>query len=102
MSDEILNESIPLMVHNLQVVTSHMAGVKSLKNDEPSIGSRMKMLTYLDWIRLARSHGVEAKYRRLDFDSFRILIFRLMVDLFNWNHLVFPNYSQSKIHAGEG
>lgn len=95
-SQEILDESIRLMVHNLEVVSAHMCGVKSLKNEAPSIHSRMKMLTYLDWIRLARKHGVHARFTRLDLDSFRILACRVIVDLFNWSDFVFPKYSQLK------
>jgi hypothetical protein len=95
-SDEILNESVRLMVHNLQVVSSRMAGVKSLKNIEPALSSRIKMITYLDWVRLARKNGVHANFARLDFDSFRILAYRVIVDFFNWSDFVFPKYVQLK------
>jgi hypothetical protein len=89
-TDEILKESISLMVHNLEVISMRMAGVSSLKNPRPSLGSRVKMLTYLDWIILARKNHVHAKYSRIDFDSFTVSIARILIDRFNLMSFVFP------------
>jgi hypothetical protein len=89
-SDEICNESIKLMVHNLQVVTARMAGVYSLKNPEPTISSRAKMLTHFDWIVCARANGVKARVRNLDFDSVKVACFRFFVDALGRNDLIFP------------
>jgi hypothetical protein len=90
-NDEILEESISLMVHNLEVVSMQMAGVKSLKNENPSLSSRVKMLTHLDWILLARKHHVKANYWRVDFDSFLIYFTRGIIDRFNALSFVFPD-----------
>jgi hypothetical protein len=90
MSDAILSESISLMVHNLEVVSMRMAGVGSLKNPPPSLNSRVKMLTYLDWVNLARKNGVLAKYRKIDLDSFCVYFARLVIDKFNLLNFVFP------------
>jgi hypothetical protein len=89
-SEKILDESIRFMFHNLEIVSARMAGVESLKNAEPRIGSRAKMVTHLDWVYLARKNGVETSLLRLDFDSIKVHFFRLFVDLFKRDDLIFP------------
>lgn len=93
MSEDILEESMSLMVHNLQVVSPHMAGVDSLKNSEPSISSKAKMLTHLDWILLSRANGVKSNFRSIDFESFKVFAFRVFVNCFKRLDLIFPTYS---------
>jgi hypothetical protein len=90
MSNEILSESISFMVHNLEVVSMRMAGVGSLKNPPPSLSSRVKMLTYLDWVKLARKNGVLAKYWKIDLDSYLVYSARFIIDKFNLLSFVFP------------
>jgi hypothetical protein len=90
MSKELLEESLALMVHNLMVVTPKMAGVESLKNLRPSLSSKVKMLTYLDWVRLSRNYGVSSRYRFGDFESVLILFVRFIIDIFKRIDFVFP------------
>ena len=96
-SDALIKESLALMVHNLMVVTPRMAGTQSLKNPQPSFSSKIKMMTYFDWVRLSRSYGVSSRYKICDFESLLIKAIRLYVDRLKRIDFVFPDSNNASI-----
>lgn len=65
-----LEESLELFARNLIILSPRLLGVESVKNTY-SWRTRTKMMTHLDWVQVARAHGVPAKPQ---FDPDSILI----------------------------
>jgi hypothetical protein len=67
---EGLEESLELFSRNLVVLSPWLLGVNSIKN-KYGWRTRVKMMTHLNWVQIARAHGVPTK---LQFDPDSLLI----------------------------
>jgi hypothetical protein len=90
-------ESLNLLSHNLMVVSQGMMGVNSLKNRRPGWKSRIKMMSYRDWVNLSRNAHVVQKGISFDFDSLFIAILRPLISILGMRELIFDNRSKTFI-----
>jgi len=86
-----IRESQALLSHNLMVVSQSLAGVQSLKNNRAGWKSRIKMMTYWDWVRISRESLVLQKRLYFDFDSIVIGLSRRLISIFGVQKWIFAD-----------
>jgi hypothetical protein len=97
MSSDSMLESLNLLSHNLMVVSPRMMGVTSLKNRKPGWKSRVKMMTYWDWVSLSRNAQVIQKNVAFDFDSLFVAMLRPLISFLRMDKFIFDKRIKSFI-----
>lgn len=78
---EIIAESLEVFARNLVVLSPRMLGVKHLKN-KYSLRTRMKMMSHLDWVKVARASGVTPRIL-IDPAEVLLAVTKLLISLGN-------------------
>ena len=80
-SDEIIAESLNFMCSNLMISSSNQIGVYENSFFKRGWKTHVKMLTYYDWIHVAKSLGIGVKNITFDFHSIKIIFMRNVIAL---------------------
>lgn len=88
-SSEIINESLSFMCANLLISSSNQTGVYESSHSKRGWKTQVKMLTYYDWVHIARRSGVKVRNISIDIRSVKIIILRNLITMLKLENLIY-------------
>lgn len=79
-SDKIIAESLNLMCCNLMITSSDLVGVYEKSLVKRDWKTNVKMLTYYDWVQVAKNNGIDVKHSKLNFRSIKTIFLRNVIE----------------------
>jgi hypothetical protein len=88
-SNEIINESLGFMCANLLISSSNQTGVYESSYSKRGWKTQVKMLTYYDWVRIARRSGVKVRNVSFDLHAIKIIILRNIITMLKLENYIY-------------